>query len=205
MKHWKISESDGKHKYLIPTEKAIWLTEQSKNADIDELIRTRNLRAIQSIRYEELKEIIFIDSEYTIDFISKDDKDLGERYEVDKTTYHEIKTYLKNQLKGIALKNYSVFEQIVPQLVTLGFAIILSIVTYVTAIELEKGESLRTSGRKAFLKKIIVGVADGLGTAGTVIVGIIIISAILYLIIKKIQNPLKGEILRMTKYPKLTV
>ena len=63
LKNWKISETDFNDKYLIPTEKSIWLTDQNKDADINELIDKKNLGTIKSIRYEDLKEIVFIDTD----------------------------------------------------------------------------------------------------------------------------------------------
>ena len=205
MKNWKISETDFNDKYLIPTEKSIWLTDQNKDADINELIDTKNLGTIKSIRYEDLKEIVFIDTDFTIDFRFKDDKTPEEIHRIDKIVYSEIKSYLKTQLKGIEIKDYSVLKQVLPQLISLGFSIILIVVTYISALELEKGESIRISGNKAWLKQIIVTIAEMLGTIGTLIVGTLIISSFIYFIVRKSQNPKRGEILKITKKPQLTI
>ncbi|SFD41875.1 hypothetical protein [Algibacter pectinivorans] len=205
MRNWKISEADFKDKYLIPTEKSIWLTDQNKDADINELIDTKKLGTIKSIRYEDLKEIVFIDTDYTVDFRFKDDKTPEEIHKIDKIIYSEIKSYLKSQLKGIEIKDYSVFKQILPQLISLGFSVILIVVTYISAMELEKGESIRISGNKAWLKQIIATIAEMLGTIGTLIVGTLIISSFIYFIVRKSQNPKRGEILKITKTPRLTI
>ncbi|MCB4807033.1 hypothetical protein LG651_02135 [Tamlana sp. 62-3] len=205
MKNWKISESDFKDKYLIPTEKSIWLTDQNKDADINQLIDTKNLGIIKSIRYEDLKEIVFIDTDFTIDFRFKDDKTPEEILKVDKIVYSEIKSYLKAQLKRIEIKDYSIFKQILPQLITLGISGILIVVTYISAMQIEKGESIRIAGRRAWLKQIIVWIAEALGTIGTLIVGTLIISSLIYFIIRKSQNPKRGEIFKMTKSPRLTI
>lgn len=205
MKNWKISEDDFTNKYIILTAKSIWLTDQIKNADINELIETKSLGTINSIRYEDLKEIVFIDTDYSIDFRFKDDKTPEEIHKIDKIIYSEIKSYLKSQLKGIEIKDYSVIKQILPQLISLGFSIILIVVTYISAMELEKGESIRISGGKAWLKQIIVTIAELLGTIGTLIVGTLIISSFIYFIIRKYQNPKRGEILKITNSPQLTI
>ena len=60
-------------------------------------------------------EIVFIGSGFTIDFVFKDDKTPDEKHQIDKIVYVEIKSYLKSQLKGTELKDYSVFKQILPQ------------------------------------------------------------------------------------------
>ncbi|WP_308992895.1 hypothetical protein QLS71_015460 [Mariniflexile litorale] len=205
MKNWKISETEFKNKYLIPTEKSIWLTDQNKDSNITELIETKSLGTITSIRYEDLKEIVFIDTDSSIDFIFKDDKTPEEKHQIDKIVYSEIKSYLKSQLKGTKLKDYSVIKQILPQLISLGISIILIVVTYIFAMELEKGESVRISGRRAWLKQIIVSIAETLGTTGTLIVGILIIASFIYFIIRKYQNPKRGEILKITNSPRLTI
>ncbi len=205
MKNWIILESQLIDTYLIASEKSIWLSDQNKGVNINELIETKNLGAIKSIRYEDLKEIVFIDSDFTIKFNYKDDKATNEEFQVEKNIYSEIKACLKSNLKGTELKNYSVFKQILPKLITFGVAVTITIVTYIFALEIEKGESLKASGRRAWVKKIIVLIAETLGTTGTLIVGVLLISVLSYVIIKKIQDPKKGEILKITKSPKLIV
>ena len=116
-----------------------------------------------------------------------------------------MSSYLKNQLKGTKLKDYSVFKQILPELVTIAISGILIGVTYISAMELEKGESVRISSRRALLKQIIASIAEVLGTTGTLIVGTLIIASLVYLVIRKFQNPKKGEILKITKYSKLII
>ncbi len=205
MKSWKISETDFTDKYLILTEKSIWLTDQGKDVNINELIETKKLGVVKSIRYQDLKEIIFNDTDFTIEFTFKDDNVLEEKHRMNKIVYSDIKPYLKTQLKGTELKNYSIFKQILPQLITLGVSVILIVVTYLSAMELEKGESPRVSGRRAWLKQIIVWIADVLGTIGTIIFGTIIVSSLIYLIVRKSQNPKRGEILKITKDTQLNL
>jgi len=205
MKYWKISGTDFKDKYLIATENSIWLTDQNKDANINELIETKTLGTIKSIRFEYLKEIVFIDSDHTIDFKFKDDQTPKEKHHIDEIVYGEIKSYLKNQLKGTELKDYSLFKQILPQLIALVSSGALIAITYISAMQLEKGESAGNSESSAWRKQIIVWIAETLGTIGTLIVGIIIISSLIYFIIRKYQNPKRGEILKFTKSPRLTV
>lgn len=205
MKNWKISEADFKNKYLIPTEKSIWITEQSKDSNITELIESKSLGTITSILYEDLKEIVFIDTDFTIDFIFKDDKTPEQKHQIDKIVYLEIKSYLKSQLKGTELKDYSVIKQILPQLISIGISVVLIVVIYIFAMKLEKGESVRISGRRAWLKQIIASIAETLGTTGTLIAGTLIISSFIYFIIRKYKNPKIGEILKITNSPRLTI
>lgn len=205
MKNWKISEADLKNKYLIPTEKSIWITEQSKDSNITELIESKSLGTITSILYEDLKEIVFIDTDFTIDFIFKDDKTPEQKHQIDKIVYLEIKSYLKSQLKGTELKDYSVIKQILPQLISIGISVVLIVVIYIFAMKLEKGESVRISGRRAWLKQIIASIAETLGTTGTLIAGTLIISSFIYFIIRKYKNPKIGEILKITNSPRLTI
>ncbi len=203
MKNWIISESEVTNTYFIATEKSIWLSDQKKNVDINELIATKTLDNIESITYEDVKEIIFIDSEYIIEFNYLDDKITDKEFRMDENIYIDIKSYLKNHLKETELKNYPIFKQIASQLTVLGVSVFFVGLIYHTATELEKGESIRISGRRSWLKKIIVSIAELLGSIGVLIVGIILISIMSYFIIKKIKNPKKGELLKMTKYSKL--
>ena len=203
MKAWAISKTEVTDKYFIATEKAIWLTEQPKEADISKLIEDKALGTVRSIRYQELKEIIFIDSHFTIEINFKDDKATDEELQIEKSIYSEIRAYLKEHLKGTELKNYSIFKQILPQLFFLGIAALFSVATYLSAMELESGDTVRTAGKRAWLKKIIVLIAEQLGTSGTLIVGILIIGALAYFLIKKIRNPKTGEVLKMATSPQL--
>ncbi|TYA78444.1 FeoB-associated Cys-rich membrane protein [Seonamhaeicola marinus] len=205
MKTWIISQTDTKDTYFIPTEKAFWLSNQPKGVNIADLIENKNLGAIKSIRYEDLKDIVLIDSDTTIQCNFKDDKTDEEEFVLDHTTYAEIRSYLKNNLKGVELKDYSIFKQVIPELITLAIATVLSVITYIAALEIEGGGTVKTSGRRAFFKKIIAAIAEALGTTGTIIVGLIVLGVIAYLLVKKIQNPKKGEVLKVLKTARLTV
>ena len=77
----------------------------------------------------------------------KDDKTPDEKHKIDKIIYGEIKSYLKRQLKGTELKNYSVFKQILPQLITLGISGILIVVKYISVMELE---NLKTQKKEKY-------------------------------------------------------
>ncbi len=205
MKNWIISESQSTATYLIASAKAIWLTEQNSDTNIDELIESKSLGSIRSIRYGDLKEIVFIDSDFTIEMNFRDDKTTDEEFQLNKNVYLEMRSYFKKNLKGIELKNYSVLKQIYANLITLGIAIIFTGATYISAMELEKGGTVRITGRRAWLRKIIATIAEFLGTTGTLIVGFIFIGGILYFLIRKIQNPKKGVVLKITNAPKLNV
>jgi hypothetical protein len=205
MKNWIISQTDISDKYLIPTEKSIWISEQPKGVNIQELIENKKLRNAKSIRYDDLKEIVFIDSDSTIEFNFIDDKTTDEELKLNKIVFSEIRSYLKNNLKGTELKNYSIFKQVTPHLVILGVTTMLTVVTYLSAIELENEGTVRISGGGYWFKKIIAIIAELFGATGTLIVGIILIGLLTYLLIRKIQNPKKGEILKITNSSKLTI
>ncbi|MBT8180501.1 MAG: hypothetical protein HKP42_11435 [Maribacter sp.] len=203
MKNWIISETELFDKYLIVSEKAIWISEQNKGIDINELIESKSLGSIKSIRYEDLKEIVFIDSDFTIEFNYEDDKTTDEEFHLEKNTFFEVRNYLKTNLKGTELKNYSIFKQILPNLFLLGVSLVLTIAIYFSATELENGGSISVSGRRGWLKGIFVWIAELLGATGTLILGVLVIGFFIYALIKKIQNPKKGEILKITNRPQL--
>ncbi len=205
MKYWIISQTELLDKYLIANEKAIWITDLTKGSNIDDLIASKSLGTVQSIRYEDLKEIVFIDTDVTIELNFKDDKTTDEEFQLDKDVYSEIRDYLKANLKGTELKNYSVFKQIIPQLVILGIISIFTVATYAAAVEAESGGTVRTTGRRAWLKKIIASTGEMLGTTGTLIIGLSLIGLCIYFLAKKIKHPKKGEILKITNSPRLSI
>ncbi|MCE2611795.1 hypothetical protein LVD13_02345 [Flavobacteriaceae bacterium D16] len=205
MRNWVISKSEAMDTYMIAQEKAIWLSDQKKDTNILELIESKKLGKIKSIRYEELKEIVFVDSDSTIEFNYVDDKMTDEEFQLDRNTYSDISTYLKNNLKGTEIRNYSVLKQILPELTIMGAALVFFVATYLAALELENGGNINVSGYKSWLKQIVSSIAEVLGTIGTLIIGIIFIGFLTYLVINKVQNPKKGEVLKIKKYPKLSI
>ncbi|PCH77018.1 MAG: hypothetical protein COB98_04670 [Flavobacteriaceae bacterium] len=205
MKYWKIETLKLKHKYLILTEKSVWLTDQDSRVDINELIESKKLGVIKSIRYKDLKKIVFVDTDCTIEFVFKEGHTPDQTLEIDAAVYGGIKEYLKNKLKGTELKEYTVFKQMVPYLIAIGVLGLYIVITYFAAVELEAGGSMNLYGRKAWLKHVIVSISGVLGTSGTIIVGTVIISLLAYFMIHAYKNPKIGEVLKITKYPQLSV
>jgi len=205
MKNWIISQTEEIDTYLIATEKAIWISNQPKGVDIQELIDGKSLGNLKSIRYAELKEIVFIESDFTISLNYIDDNETDQEIDLKANEFTEVRAFFKNYLKGTELKSYSILKQVSSQLIVLGVTITLTALTYYSAQEIENGGTVRTSGRRAWLKKILATIAELLGTTGTLIVGGVIIGILSYFLVKKIQNPKKGEILKITSSPKLSL
>lgn len=199
MKYWRISDSETTNTYLILTEKSFWITEQDKNLNIEKLIADKDLGIVKTLIFEELKEIIFIDSDFSIEFNFKDDNTEDVKIKVTSQIHIEIKKYLKSKMTGVEIKNYSILKQLYPLLIITLITTIFSFSTYFTAVAIENGENIRISGGKAWLKQIIVSIAELLGVTGTFIVGGLILLGCVYTIIKKIQDPKKGEIFMIKK------
>lgn len=203
--HWIIAKTDLEYTYLIVSNTSIWLTNQKKDTAIDALIESQNLGVVKSIRYDNLKDITFIDSDNTIAFNYLDNKTPDEAYPLDKTTFLEIRTYLKTNLTKTELKNYSILKQVYPYIVTLGVSLLVFALIYISANELEDGGTIKTSGRRGLIKKIIVALAEVLGTTGTLISGTLVSCFLVYLLIKKVQTPKIGEVLKLDKQTTLRV
>ena len=199
MKNWIINENELTNKYLIVTEKSIWISEQLKKLDINELIENKNLGTVKSFRYEEIKEIIFIETNVSVQFEFKDKEAESEKFVINKNVFGEIKTYLKNQLGGIEVKNYSLFKQVLPQLTSLGIGIVFIALTYSTALDLENEIEIPESRKSSIIKKIVLLLAELLGVYGSIVFGILFLLAFIFWINKKLQNPKKGEILKFNK------
>jgi hypothetical protein len=199
MKNWIINENEITNKYLIVTEKSIWISEQLKELDINELIENKNLGTVKNFRYEEIKEIIFIETNVSIQFEFKNKETESEKFVINKNVFREIKTYLKNQLSGIEVKNYSLFKQVLPQLTTLGIGIVFIALTYSTALDLENGIEIPESQKSSIIKKIVLLLAELLGVYSSIVFGILFLLTFIFWINKKLQNPKKGEILKFNK------
>ncbi|MDX6746864.1 hypothetical protein SHK09_08670 [Polaribacter sp. PL03] len=199
MKNWIINENELTNKYLIVTEKSIWISEQLKELDINELIENKNLGTVKSFRYEKIKEMIFIENNVSVQFEFKDKDVEAEKFVIEKNVFGEIKTYLKNQLVGIDVKNYSLFKQVLSQLTTLGIGIVFIALTYSTALDLENGIEIPESRKSSIIKKLVLLLAELIGVYGSIIIGILFSLAFIFWINKKLQNPKKGEILKFNK------
>lgn len=199
MKNWIISKGESTNKYLIVTDKSIWISEQLKELDINELIETKNLGTVKSFRYEEIKEIVFIETNVSLQFEFKDKDIETEKFVIDKSVFGEIKTYLKGQLLGIEVKNYSLFKQVLPQLSTLGIGIVFITLTYSKALDLQKGIEIPESQKSTIIKKIILLLAELIGVNGSIVFGILFSVVFIFWINKKLQNPLKGEVFSFNK------
>ena len=199
MKNWIISKGELTNKYLIVTDKSIWISEQLKELDINELIETKNLGTAKSFRYEEIKEIVFIETNVSLQFEFKDKDIETEKFVIDKSVFGEIKTYLKGQLLGIEVKNYSLFKQVLPQLSTLGIGIVFITLTYSKALDLQKGIEIPESQKSTIIKKIILLLAELIGVNGSIVFGILFSVVFIFWINKKLQNPQKGEVFSFNK------
>ncbi len=205
MKNWIIAQTSEFDTYFIPTEKSIWLSKQPKGVDIQMLIANKNLGIVKSIRYEDLKEIVFIDTDSNIEFKYKNNDSDDEEFTIQTDVYSQIQSYIKSHLKGIELKNYSIYKQALPQLIAITIAAFLSIATYITAIEIENGVTVNVSGKRSIIKAMMISVAENLGSFGTISAGFVIMGILGSLLIRTIKNPKEGEVLTMSKMTKLDV
>jgi len=203
MKNWIINEKETTNQYLIATQKSIWISEQLKELDINKLIHDKNLGKVKSLRYEEIKEIIFIDTDFSIEFVFKDSEVEKITYSINKSVFRQIKTYFKKHLSGIKIKDYSLLKQVLPQLTTLTLGLVFLSLTYSTALDLENGLEIPESSKSSIIKKIILVLAELVGASGSIILGVIFSLIFIFLITKKLQNPKKGEVLRLDKTSKL--
>lgn len=205
MKKWIIKQSETINTYLIVNEKSIWITEKPKDVNIEELIKEKKLTDVRIERYKDnIKEFIFVDTDNSLEIeFSDDDKDELELH-LESSVYEEIKIYFLENLKDTKIKDYSLLKQAQPPAIASLISGGLTALLYSIAVSLQNGESIRTSGRRGFLKKIFVGIADFLGPIGSLIVGGVITAFFLYILIKIIQKPRKGKVIKTTTFTEMT-
>nr|BFF36104.1 hypothetical protein BACT7_09660 [Tenacibaculum mesophilum]BFF39395.1 hypothetical protein BACY1_12000 [Tenacibaculum mesophilum] len=196
MKIWITTEEEKNNIYLIANKKSLWITEQPVEVDVSNLISEQKLTNTTIIRFEEIKEILLNDTDQIITISLKDDKENEIEIIINSVTYSEIKTYLLNNLKGIAVKNYSLFKQIKSYIFGLLLFGVVTWILHNTALSLQNGETLNTSGRRGLIKKIFVGVADFLGPTGVLIIGGIFILIFIVGLVNTIKKPKVGEIIK---------
>ena len=200
MKKWIIFQSEEVKNYVIAKEKSILIAEVNQDEDIDELLENHQLTKVRTIRYDGVQEFVFIDTDTTLHIDFKDD-DVDEIvFDLDEDVYRDIKAHFLSTMKGVSIKDYSLLKQIqspgIVALVSAGLTALL----YNTALSLERGEHVSTSGRRGFMKKIFVAIADFLGSTGTLVVGGLTTLFFLYLIFKIVRNPKEGKLIKIKDF-----
>jgi len=199
MKIWITSEEEKTNKYLIATENTIWITEESKEINISDLIEKKELSNMSIYKTNDIKEVLFneSDSQITIEF--KDSKIKEIEINTNSQVFADVNNFFISNLKGVEIKNYSLLKQIKPSL--LGTALFGGItwVLYTTALSIQNGQHLDTGGRRSLIKKIIVGIADFLGPIGSLILGGLLTFFFVYSFIKTIRKPKEGKVLKTLK------
>lgn len=201
MKYWIISETSENKKYLIANEKNIWITEQFLDADIEILIEQKNIQNVAIYRYNIIKNLVFVDddSSMQIEFKSQEDKEEIELF-INADIYEDVKSFFSESLLHSKVKNYSVLKQTQPA--GIGFLIFIGITIFLynIAIGLQNGEEMRTSGRRGWIKKLFIGIADVLGPIGSLVVGGLISLFFLYIVFKTIKNPKQGKVIKLDTF-----
>ncbi|MCT4700229.1 hypothetical protein [Tenacibaculum haliotis] len=204
MKTWIISENEIDNYYLIAKENSIWLTEQPKLTNLRELIDHKKLTNVSVHRYSNIKEIVFNDSDLTleVEFIDDDTEDLELKFKAS-LVYENVKSFLIENLKEIVVKNYSLIKQLKPTSIAILVISALTFFLYKIAISLQSGEEIRATGRRGFIKKIFVAIADFLGPIGSLTIGGILLSLLFFGFINTVRKPKQGKVIKIKKNTEL--
>jgi hypothetical protein len=200
MKKWIIFQSEKLKNYLIAKEKSILIAEVYHDENIDKLLEDRQLTNFRTIRYEDIKEFIFIDTDGSLQIEFKDDNIDEVQFFLSEEVFTDMKTHFINSMKGVAVKDYSLLKQIQPPGIGALISGGITAVLYNIALSLEKGEHVRTSGRRGLIKKLFVGIADFLGATGCLIVGGIITIFFLYLTFQIVRKPKQGKLIKIKDF-----
>ena len=199
MKIWITNETEKTKNYLIATENSIWITEETKDVNINDLIENNELSNMSIYKTNDIKEVLFneSDSQITIEF--KDSKIKDIEINTNSEVFTDVNNFFVSNLKGVEIKNYSLLKQIKPSLFGTALFGGITWVLYTTALSIQNGEHLDTSGRRSLIRKIIVGIADFLGPTGSLIVGGLLTLLFVYTFINTIRKPKEGKVLKTLK------
>jgi len=203
MNYFKISKTT--NQYLIFNKKTIVITQVTEGTDIKNLIETQGYENPTKMSYTDLKDITFIDTDYSITLNFKNEKTDEIEVTTSATEYDNTKLFVLSNFKGVEIKEYSIFKQATPGLIGLLLSGLFTFITYSAAKALQHGEQVSTSGRRGWFKKIIVWVADLLGPTGTLVVGGLILVFFAYTLFKTISKPKTGKVIKIKKHPELKV
>ncbi|RKF05130.1 hypothetical protein C8N26_0531 [Tenacibaculum lutimaris] len=199
MKIWITNETEKTKNYLIATENSIWITEETKDVNINDLIENNELSNMSIYKTNDIKEVLFneSDSQITIEF--KDSKIKDIEINTNSEVFTDVNNFFVSNLKGVEIKNYSLLKQIKPSLFGTALFGGITWVLYTTALSIQNGQHLDTSGRRSLIRKIIVGIADFLGPTGSLIVGGLLTLLFVYTFINTIRKPKEGKVLKTLK------
>ncbi len=135
------------------------------------------LDTIHQIEYEKILKVVPFTKENAFQiFFNENDKNkktylkfntLEEFNEV--LNFIITKTHLRKDL--VKIKS---FESYKTQLIATSMSILLFVLIYIDALHVEKGEIVDTTGRRSGVKKMLLSLAETLGTTNTIILGAII-------------------------------
>ncbi|CAL2080605.1 conserved hypothetical protein [Tenacibaculum sp. 190524A05c] len=200
MKKWIIFQTEEVKNYLIAKENSILLAEIFQDEDIDQLLEEKKLTKVRTIRYEDVKEFIFIDSDSSFKIVFKDD-DVDEfELQLEESVFTEMKDHFISSMKGVAIKDYSLLKQIQPPGIAALVAAGITALLFSTAKSLERGEHVSTSGRRGLIKKLFVGIADFLGSTGSLLIGGLVVVFFVYLVIQIVRNPKQGKLIKIKDF-----
>jgi len=199
MKIWITSEEEKTKNYLIATENSIWITEETKDVNINDLIENNELSNMSIYKTNDIKEVLFNESDSKITIEFKDSKIKDIEINTNSEIFTDVNNFFVSNLKGVEIKNYSLLKQIKPSLFGTALFGGITWVLYTTALSIQNGEHLDTSGRRSLIRKIIVGIADFLGPTGSLIVGGLLTLLFVYTFINTIRKPKEGKVLKTLK------
>ncbi|WP_299886772.1 hypothetical protein [uncultured Lacinutrix sp.] len=204
MKHWEINKEDSKKKYLTLNKEGFCLTEIDDKFNIEEALEDKKVLSHKIIALSDLKEILVIDTDHSIELRYESDKKTDEDLELQPHIYKEVKTFLIDNINGVEIKEYSLLKQLTPKLIGLGVSGLLTWILFTTASAIENGETISTSGgRRRFFKRVIVWIAETLGVTGTLVIGGLITAFFAYLVITNITKPKEGQVIKIKAASKL--
>jgi hypothetical protein len=86
-------------------------------------------------------------------------------------------------------RKHSFWESVMNPGIGIGISALIGTGVYLMAKELESGESVEISARKAFYKRIGLWLAETLGSTGTLFVFGLIVAACIFWAYRKLKNP----------------
>lgn len=205
MAYWRISEKNNVGNYLILNESSILFADFADDASAQKAIEERTINKASIFNFKSIRSIVFIDSDNKIILNSKE-KDVEDKtIQLENKTFTEIKTFLKLNFENTDIADYSIWRQISPKLISVGISVLITSVLYTTALSLQNGENISTSGRRGLFKRLFVGIADFLGPTGSLIVGGLITLAIVYFTMQQVKNPKQGIVFKVNKHSRVKI
>ena len=202
VKHYQALNNSGLKRYVFFTEKSLLFIEAENLEKAKKSSTDPSKNSVQQIPHGELKEIRFADNKERVDFRPQHGKTHSLQFSSEQ--YKEVKNQVLEQLNPTRRSEIRLWPQLSWNMLLLYLVVDLVYNTYQVSLvwgmsrPIDRHVSPRGGMRYFFYQFFYEGLAEILGSAGVLLLGIPLIAYLVYRLYRKLAHPDYGEIFKFS-------